>query len=190
MSHSGQSVCLISTQRWSNKYFQSPRVYWEIYTQERNIAVGSFESDMVWLQSKYNFSLSTPQRLMNYLLANFSTKITIISPVACQPGRLLILVTLFICIFSLCRLFILFVLNTHAHTHTRYHSLFFFWTAFCYCPIPMRSEKHAWTSKLAQPRHMGQQVHLGWRRVVHADNRSLCIYIFKLQEETFELGEA
>ena len=56
-----RALHLLSTYRPSNKYFQAPCMCWEMYTQKKNVAVSSFESDMVWLQSKYKFSsLSIP----------------------------------------------------------------------------------------------------------------------------------
>lgn len=102
--HSGRAICLINTSRM----FQAPCMHWEMCTQNWNTAINSFDSDMVWLKGKYNFSSLPPEKFMNYLLANFSTKIIIISPVACQPSELLILVALFIYIISLCMLFVLY----------------------------------------------------------------------------------
>lgn len=69
--------------------FQVPCMHWEMCTQNWNTAINSFDSDMVWLKGKYNFSSLPPEKFMNYLLANFSTEIIIISPVACQPSGLL-----------------------------------------------------------------------------------------------------
>lgn len=62
------AIYLISTYRM----FQVPCVSWEMCTQKWNIAISCFESDMVWLKSKYAFSSQLLKRFMNYLLANFS----------------------------------------------------------------------------------------------------------------------